>query len=898
MIFNKVPGKYIASDNPILVGFESSTTSYLDQRLTLNTIFEEVPIDNMTLDSVSLPYSRIDFPFGHNFTQGDTVLLYHSAGDYNGNYIVTESVNDSGPSDYYIVINLILTIPFDFDRANLGKTIKVSADKNPYTFDVSPVLKNKVFAEIQNTTLNYDGNSNKWDHRYLIGRDYNVQYNITDQVIYSGKVGFKTDVPFAISSDFRLQIGDEILLDIDDRVWEYDDNIFSASLLGFTSTNPHYLRENIPIFVNGQITEPSYNGKKVVDSILSTTSIQTRSQYVDSTPVEGGQIVYQAYPELNKRRVKITGFGLDGGYPNDMIVIRTDIPWIQNDPGIRGTATKMGDRFKTVNENSTERRILFNSSFEYTNYDPNAMADYVIKPFSIWDNITSLSNNISSIRNIDSQRENYNFIPFDGKEHLLINDDNSGVDKVRVTFKDRQRNVISIVEYQISLEGSVYYPVSIKDLLLNTSGNVTTGDPLSVIQNDVYYYEVDLLGDPNKALYFPNDGNGVNRELRTPRDFSLPAEYTNYLLFDSSEIQTNGTGVYDLITIDDTSLSLVYDNINQEFTDIRYLNDGTTYDIALTNPSVNCDVSNGDFFMFYIKMDTIGTNIDVGLANVDLESMPISSLNLIAPEYSSPLIFNPSGAGLPFVGTIYYFATFVEDSIRQGSTFLNTFGYLLPMGGLKGFDLSNTTQQNNIYTWWDFNEGSLYDPFNYAPNQDRYESLNGIRLIDYKKYGSPALESITINEYGNLMSNPTLYQVDKRCGDYQLPIYLSFVDSLGSLTSIPFKMKNKKYLETNKSSYYKQTDLTGTIKKGGQSNYHVKSRRVYTLITDFYTEQTNDNVTIEDLFKSIQVYIHLPASDELIPCNITNDSIEMFTSDDGVFNYQFDVMESIDNHRY
>jgi hypothetical protein len=909
MIFSKIPNtKYYASDSPINISlFESDTLNVVDQRINLHIVYDEIPIESIILDSVELPYSKIDFSLPHNFNVGDRVVIYHDDKKYNGDYLVTESVNDDSSFEYYIVVDLIISTPFTLDGAFVGKTIKNSSDQNPASFNISPILKNKVESSIQNTSSIYNGDSNRWAHRLFGGREYNIELNIIDIVFVSGNVGFKIDVPTGDQLD--LKKGDEILLDIDDRLWEYTDNFFSSGNLGFSSSNDHYLRENIPIFVNGQITEPYYNGSSRVTSVPTTDSIVTNKSFISSTPVEGGQIVYQAYPEWDSRRVTIQGFSSSAGY----IVVETSLSWIQNDSEVRGKITKLGSKLQTINEVTTNTMILFPGSWDYLHYTPERMNEYVLKPISIPLDVKASDNFLSTTRNLPSERDTYSLLPFDGKEHILFHDDESGLSHFRITFLDKDKLEISVLEYQTNLNyESGYFPTCIKDLLLEPN-TIVSGSALSVIQDDVCFYEIEALGNPDRAAYFPNDDGTNYRELQTPGTFLMPQDagnalYTMYMLLDLAQIQGLPTNVYDVFTIDSVTISVSWNSISQSFDRIIYNDDNNT-NLNLLIDDTYTQASDGTTYLLYFSRDENSGDVIVGLTNRDYDSFPTVTEKPTQPSYGGKITISPFGLDSRFIGTIYWLSIFDEGDIRDTTStpnFKDTFGGrispLSPIFKWFNFQENNTDQQTNLYSWWDFNEGTLYNNNEYAPNSTRYDSMstefNLQRLLDIGKWGVPSIINDLVGGDPQIISNKTKYRVDKRCGRFTDPIYLSFIDSLGSLTSIPFKMKNKRYIDADRSSYYKTPVLDTPIKSGGETNYHVKSRRSYEITTDLYTDQIDSNLFIEDLMKSIMVYINRPSDNSLIPCKITTDSLEIEDSDDGVYSYTMEIMEVIDNHRY
>lgn len=912
IFFNKVPSTYIASDSPIL--FEIiDTDEFTDQQITLNTIFEEKPIESITLDSVSLPYSKIDFTFEHNFKVGDRVVVYHTTTgnekSYNGDYLVTKSVNDSGISDYHIVIDLIITSPFSLDDAFVGKTIKTSSDLNPANFDLSPVLKNKVQSSIQKSNTPYNGDSNVFKHRYFSGKEYTAEYNITGIVFESGNVSFQID-----TTDEEIEIGDEIYIEIDDKIWSYDDNLFDSGQLGFTSSNTHYLRDGIPIFVNGQITEPSYNGNHKVDNngILSSTSIRTTTPWVDPTPVEGGSIIYQGYPEWNKKKLKVVGKSTFSGFTT----IITNLAWIQNDPNVTGRMVKVSSKIQSINDLTTSGNYLYNSSFDYLNYSTDQMDEYIIKQPSIPLNIDSSDNNISTTRNLPEERLKYSLIPKEGEEHILIYNTTNNQSMV-IDFLDKNKTLLSQLEYNFlpSTENQ-YFPVSIKSLLQN-SETVISGDPLSVIKDDVHYYECQVNGTYNKAVYFPNDGKDDQRQLVTDTNFQLPSglyfQYNSYMLLDLEEIVNEGTtNKYHLLSIDNVVVSLEYSPIDNAFKYawVEDVDQNQLYQFTL-DMTYTAD-ADGTLFLFYFERDQDTGDITIGLTNRSFDDFPDTTQKLITPSYVGKLSLGKThrttnNTVLPFIGTIYWFniyeGLYKFEADVGSNPFNEAFG---GEGNWFSFDPNNTAQQStykNLWSWWDFNEGELYSNFSYQDNADRYDSMsfqfNLINMVDNLKYGTPAIEDTVTQDPGNgVLSNKLLYRVDKRCERFTDPIYLSFIDSLGSLTSLAFKMKNKSFIESSKSSYYKHPVYDSNIPSGGDTVYHTKSRRSWTLTTDLFTDQLNSNTFFKDLMKSNEQYILIGDSDQFIPITVDTDSLEIMDEDDGVWSYTFDVIESIDNHRY
>lgn len=904
IIFNKQPSTYISSDSPILMTI-TDTDPFSDQRISVNSMFDEQVIDSIILDSVALPFSRIDFTFEHNFKVGERVVVYHTTTptqkSYNGEYLVTKSVNDSSSNEFYIVIDLIITEPFTLNDAIVSKTIKTSSDLNPASMDLSPVLKNKVSSSIQSSEFPYTGESNVWKHKYFVGREYTPQYNITGIVFETGNVSFLLD-----TNDDNINIGDEIFIEIDDKLWEYDDNFFDSNKLSFDSTNDHKLRVGIPIFVNGQITEPSYNGRHIVDDILSATSIRTTSTFTTSTPAEGGTIIYQAYPEWNRKRVIVQGKSTFGG--NTTII--TNLLWYQNDANVTGKITKLGDKVKTINDLTTTPRYLYNSSFDYLNYSIDQMDDYVIKQPSIALEIDYTDNNISTTRNLPTERDVYSLIPKEGDEHVLIHTPGGTTDQsVSIDFLDKDKSLLSTIEYSLlSNVISQYFPVSIKSLLVN-SGTVISGDPLSVIEDNVYFYKVRVNGSFNRAVYFPNDVGTQSRQLITPNTFPMPTnnldtQWSMYMLMDLTEVMNLSTSTNHAVTLDDLIISLSWNSVNGNFDQVVVYNDGNSTQYNINIDTLFTDSNDGSLFLLYVERDQNLGDLRVGLTNRSYDDFPTELTKEVGATYGGRMsLGNTYLSGTTpfgFIGTIYWMNIYSTLGKKQLTDFNNAFG---GVGNWQGFDPNNTDQQTDLYSWFDFDEGELYSNSQFADNEPRYDSLSQpftlITLNDVSKYGTPAVEdTVTESSISNLLSNELLYRVDKRCERYQNPIYLSFIDSLGALTSIAFKMKNKSFIESSKSSYYKQPLVDQTIPTGGDTVYHTKSRRSWTLTTDIFTEQINANLFFEDLMKSNEQYIRIDNETQYIPVTVDTDSLEIMDSDDGVWTYTFDVIEKIDNHRY
>lgn len=920
IIYNK-HSKYVAADSKIRVELNDNGIYFRraeDQNLTLNSIWNEIPIDSVEIDSVSLPFTKLNFSFQHPFKTGDKVVVYHTpnpfqptagAQSYNGNYTVVESFNDNGQNEHYVVVDMVVTTPFNISDATIANTIKVSSSENPYNFNLTPLLKNKVESSIQNVSTNYDGSSNVFDYRYLMGKDYTPQYDIKGIAFESGNVSFILEASNT-QVDTDLKIGDEIFITLDDRIWDYDDNLFDSGTLGFTSSNTHYIREGLKIFSNGQITEPSYNGEHFVDSILSQASIRTTTPFINSTPAEGGKIIYQPYPEWNKKRVKITGRSTFNG---DATLI-TDLPWIQNDPNVTGTITKFGDKKESIKDEETDYQLLLNSTFDYKDFSSDQMDEYVIKNLSIPLNIDTNDNNIATIRNLPNERLKYSLISKEAKEHILIYND-SDIDNLVIDFLDRDKNLLGELEYSYNFPlNSRYFPISIKDLLTQ-SETVVLGNPLSQIQDDVYYYEVKLKGTTNKAVYFPDDTNTFNRQLVTDTQFLMPqngnseTQWSSYILMDLSEIQSGSSQTYHVITIDDMIISLDYDSVNSNIPIVNVDNPSGAGNTQFNLDTTYTEDSDGSLFLLYISRDEATGDHTIGLTNRSYLDFPDVTQKLTGETYGGvislgniPVGLNPTITTQPFIGTIYWFNIYDTLTKATLSTFDDKFGGATSPNTWYAYDENNTDQMADLYSWWDFNEGEIWQSGTYQKFADRYDSLssvgNLIDMVDSGKVATPAVkDNLTNDNRDGILSNKTLYKVDKRCERWLNPYNLSFVDSLGSLTSIPFKMKNKEFIESSKSSYYKETDLSSDtdIKKGGDTTYHNKSRSSYELTTDLYTPTIDSNTEIKDLLRSTEVY--LQKGDDLIGVTVDTDSIEIKDIDDSVWSYTIRVVENIDNHR-
>lgn len=842
MIIVEQPNRYPLSDITNVIEAQS-LLPFDNERYTFNIIDlqSQLPITNITVDTNSVPNSIITFTGPHQFVKGQTVVIRHNDGIYNGYYEVLNAVNDSTLSIYNITISLILTVPFTFSGAFVSNTTTLRSDipkmnLNPYYRNFTDSIM------LVDQTLEYQSLETKYIHEILIGREYDYEVNILGKIFDSGNVGF------IVSDISNFKIGDDVLINIDERIWEYDDNQFETGNVAFSGSSNHYLRTGIPIWVNGQITHPHYNGRTRVKSVISPTEVETDLTWVSSTPTEGGQIIAQLYPEFNNRKATITGFttfGLDD-------VILTNLPWVQSDPNVTGKAIRLGDKLRTINEVTSQQFTVYNGT---SKDDLTANAEpYVLKSF-IPNIIDVTDNHISTARSDNQYRHT---ISRDSKEHLLIHfEPNISSASLVVESYDGSNTQIGYTEFPITIPlNDMKIPVGLSDLTTNPN---YSGDDISSIITDIDHYTIYVNALVNKAAYFPDDINTPNRSLGTLGTAAIGLPVILYALV--SDVGDNCEINFKLNQAE-ISMKLTGSNITQIDVD--------TPNESLTDSSMSIDMS--DERLIAIRMLTT-TYINIMIYS-DNTTFTLIDFNLIDPLSFSDLKIMDTN----YVGNLHWVGIYQESNYKPLTNF----------GGFGNWLNYPAVDQTDILLWWSMNEGNIWNPFITSyPTANRIDELANVTLIDTG--GIPALGDNLTGTAIQEFSMPITYQLPRYCLGYRNDVELIFLDSKGSYITVPFKALNRQFVDVNKQTYYDNTV--------GDIITNSKQRKRWELSSDVVSEL--ELPTYVEMMNSTVYYLHEFETGEVTKCTVDDTSLEITNNDyNGVITYELAVIESKDTRRW
>lgn len=163
---------------------------------------------------------------------------------------------------------------------------------------------------------------------------------------------------------------------------------------------------------------------------------------------------------------------------------------------------------------------------------------------------------------------------------------------------------------------------------------------------------------------------------------------------------------------------------------------------------------------------------------------------------------------------------------------------------------------------------------------------------------------INLVDSGNFnipLFNQMVYKIYDECSAYEV-YELIWKDRMGSYISYPFAFKHKETMEVTRNSYYKEDDGfqdDGSFElasyRKGKKEFFNKSKDKFTLNSGWATDKESEY--IKDMFQSTDVYLKLPTG-KIIGCNILGNSIEVKKKQNfDLFNYQINVVTSLQDIR-
>jgi hypothetical protein len=135
------------------------------------------------------------------------------------------------------------------------------------------------------------------------------------------------------------------------------------------------------------------------------------------------------------------------------------------------------------------------------------------------------------------------------------------------------------------------------------------------------------------------------------------------------------------------------------------------------------------------------------------------------------------------------------------------------------------------------------------------------------------------------------------------PWTIIFKDRRGSWAQYPFKMISRDFIETERTNFYQQegtfTDndfFYDPFNDRGEKSFVTRSREKIRLSSDWVRDQ--QNYIIEDMFKSVELYIQNPETGEVKGIMINNKEYESKKDiNDMIHHYEFDINYTTDDWR-
>jgi hypothetical protein len=479
------PDDYMAGYSAIPIRITDSASTITEQfKYVINILWDKLQIDSITFTTQSI----LGFTSVHNFKKGDTVFIQDSNDpSYSGYYIISQV-----PSSTQISINEYLNL--GISSAFISKVIKYRLRpdlEGEAKIDLGNTIKDFLTQNLEDVNEVYEAPNTVFGYDLSIGTEQKAIYYFEDNLFVSGaKVGF-LNTEITDPNDVTLNIGDPVFIQQNEDVWNYYDNFFNTGNVGFTSTTEtHNFRTGTTVNVRGQITNPSYNGFKLVTSVPDSSSIVTNQPWIVGTPVEGGVITGMARPEYNGNSTILDIYYeplLSG------VVVVTDKTFTDASGPIGGYIRSLNiEESSEFDVETINDKKAYNARFTNLEYSVDAFNEYVVKPITIPNPVED--NNISTIL-----RGTYRHrIEQSTKSWLLVHKEEIGPQYDGEPFFDFY-NTSGTLLLKCKLTGSTsmydyHYPVGIDQLINSTSLVTITGSSLTGITNDISYYRT-YLGD-------------------------------------------------------------------------------------------------------------------------------------------------------------------------------------------------------------------------------------------------------------------------------------------------------------------------------------------------------------------------------------------------------------------
>ena len=480
------PDKYMAAYSAVPLKLFDTDYSISDNyKYLVNLSFDKVLVTGATAvvfyDEI---LTKLNTSTPHNYILGDYIFLDDSPNSdtYTGYYIIKQ-IN----SNTEFIIDLVPGVPFGVNDFNTYKFIKYkfNPDLDGYAkVDMGNVLKDFVSeyisGETQDYNLTYEGLNTRFDYDIICGSESTYKLRFDDNFFSGGSLCFiftgitsLTGIPF--------EVGDSIMVEQDTFGWQYYDNTYTGTYIGFSGFTNVPFRTGQTITITGQQTFPYYNGVTIVDGIPSPKVLRSQKLFQGNTPVEGGIIYGVPRPEYNGV-CNILNIWIDPVL--NYLVIKTDKPFTDASPVIPGEISFADGRLTTIpNELVISGLSVFNAHLNKDEYSLTEYDKYVVQNRSFDLNYASTILNTTNKYRVEQNTKGFLLFHFG---------DNTITTDIGVQFYNSNNQTLG----QILITGNTddrYFPIGL-DQIYNLPISNNFGTPLSSYTGSVDSYCIFAAG--------------------------------------------------------------------------------------------------------------------------------------------------------------------------------------------------------------------------------------------------------------------------------------------------------------------------------------------------------------------------------------------------------------------
>jgi len=922
MTFSVEPEKYTAGYSFIPCGVSASIIGDEFEYL-IDVIYNKTGITN--INSVSfggIMSAEITTAINHKFKRGERVYIEDSS-DNKGYYIVK-----SVPAPNKMIIDLTIV-------SSLGSTPFVYSYysyKMPPSpdgraeLDLSPVLSDFVTRNIIATSSVYAGPDTRFEWSLRLGQRSVYVFDFWDNIFVAGAIGFRNDtIPQSDTPPFK--IGDKIFIEQEQTTVTYNYFVFPDpldpsinSFLEVGSSVGDPLIFNTPgqtILLNSQ-TAPQYNGFTSVRDVLTTRLRLNIPQAL--TAVAGNSVDVTGFcrPEYNGVHT-VTDVFFDSSL-NEWI-IKTDIPHEFNTPPVGGTIRfANGQKTTSLNLSGGEDYNTYNARWEKGEYN-KTYDEYVIdgicppvwilengtwedlgvwvdfgiwndtptgSEFSLfeWDKISTIYKSyFPSKQFFWRERKNWAPIQPDALCHLLVHNKTAdATEGLWIETFDKSDNQLSLsfMKNNSGNQFDYYTPIGLMDILNSSDLIENIGTFSEAINNTAYYVvwagpecdEDNNGGEENGCCPRINVYDNEGELIFTTETYF---DGTNYIGVDTYPVVAPGT---DLVL--DIEFIITFDTIWE----VKAVVGTNTFEIAtdeeLKEPT-DCPLSL-DWGSEQLLFDIFGADSYLQTEQGECGQPPVCCPIVDIYDSEGNIFYiqmQPDGGRyigeIEFEGEVY--ELFMEHSGTQWGIY-----FVTPEGNqLVGTDPTGLGPE-------------------ICPLSEDWR--NGDFL--FENYPGSSLRTIAGECPGpgpccTTYTEKIPFLVDG-CSRYT-PWTIIFKDRRGTWAQYPFKMISREFIETERTNFYQQegtfTDndfFYDPFNDRGEKSFVTRSREKIRLSSDWVRDQ--QNYIIEDMFKSVELYIQNPETGEIKGIMIDNKEYENKKDiNDMIHHYEFDINYTTDDWR-